>query len=71
VTSYYVVEEEDSFHADDFGNDDAPPKGLALLSPYVDFDEEPDEFFADDYGNDDAVIQKVPRAPTGLSAALH
>jgi hypothetical protein len=40
MTAYYVVEEEDSFFPDDFGNDDAPkkmpeaPTGLmATLNP--------------------------------------
>jgi hypothetical protein len=37
VTAYYIVEEEDSFHADDFGNDDVvakvplAPTGLAVI----------------------------------------
>jgi hypothetical protein len=68
VTGYYVVEEEDSFHADDFGNDDAKPVALAqLFETPVDWWEEPDEFFADDFGNDD---RPRPRAPTGLRAQV-
>lgn len=69
MTAYYVVEEEDSFHADDFGNDDAPPRSLALAPQHdVDWSEEPDDFFADDFGNDD---RPRPKAPTGLTVTLH
>jgi hypothetical protein len=69
VTSYYVVEEEDSFHADDFGNDDAPARAAALAGgAEVDFDEYPDEFFADDFGNDSRI---VPSAPTSLTVTVH
>jgi hypothetical protein len=75
MTSFYVVEEEDSFHADDFGNDDAPAVAVdvKLAAAWLDFDftDDPDEFFADDFGNDDAVVAKVPSAPTGLTVTLH
>lgn len=71
MTRYYVVEEEDSFHADDFGNDDAPaapPRNQQSFGSGFFIVEDPDEFFADDYGNDDA--HPMPRAPTGIHVTL-
>ena len=68
MTSYYVVEDEDSFHADDFGNDDAPAVAAVLARSLPEpFDDEPDDFFADDFGNDDA---PRPKTPTGLIVSL-